>query len=426
MARALTPKDAHALITAMYRQATGQDNISVVDTSSFISAGELILQTGMENVFNAINIVLGRLIVASRPYRGKFRGFTAENSDIYTSRLRKVSFYSTGAEPAGNFNTDLFTNFSDGFTAGENEASGTAQSTKSQWEQHPPIPLEMNFGGMSVWQDCITMYEDAVKYAFRGEEEFNRFVAGYLQEHANDIESQKEAWNRAAILNKIASTYDYNNSYQVINLTATYNDKFGTSYTSEQLRTDYLAEFLKFFVAEFKKTSEFLTDRSSLYHQPMTKTINDVDYSILRHTPYNRQRVWLYSPLYTEAEAMVLPEIFRPGYLDLETQFEPVTYWQSVIDRAGINVTPAMIELDDSSPTYGTQIAGDPVEIPYVVGVIMDEDALMTSFNLERVDTTTLEARKHYRNTWLSIAKNVCDDPTENCVIFIMADVTDG
>ena len=52
----------------------------------------------------------------------------------------------------------------------------------------------------------------------------------------------------------------------------------------------------------------------------------------------------------------------------------------------------------------------------------MDEDALMTNFQLERADTTPLEARKHYRNTWNTFMKNIIDDPSENAVIFIMAD----
>ena len=426
MARTLTPVDAYQLINALVVQATGQDSMQATDLSSFISAGELILSTGMENVFNAINIVLGRLIIASRPYKGRLNMMTAENSDIYTSRLRKVSFYADGADPAGNFNTDLFTNFAQGFTAGENVSGGSAQSTKSQWEQHHPIPLEMNFGGASVWQDCITLTEDAVKYAFRGPDEFNRFVAGYLQEHANDIESQKEAWNRAGLLNKIAGTFNYANSNQLINLTAAYNSRFnqgGTPYTTAELTSTYLSEFLKFFVSTFKLASEFLTQRTALYNNaPVYTDANSIDHYILRHTPYRDQRVYLYSPLFTEAEAWVMPEIFRPGYLDINTQYEPVTYWQSLDNRAGISVTPAITDLDSTSPTYGTQIQGSAVSEDMIVGVIMDRDALMTSFDLQRVDTTALEARKHYRNTWLSMAKNICDDPTEQCVVFYMAD----
>lgn len=418
MARTFTPVDAHNLMNLMVKQGTGQQAITVTDASSFVSAGELLLNTGMENVFNTIHIVLSRMIVAARPYSAKLKLIQAENDTAYASRMRKVSFYSKDALESGAFNTDLYTNFALGYTAGDNNNT----STKSQWEQHPPIPLEMNFGGLSTWQDCITMYEDAVKFAFRDENEFARFVSGYITEHGNDIESQKEAWNRLAIINKIASVYSMANETTpriadgVVNLTAAYNQRFGTSYTSAQLRSTYLKEFLAFFVATFKNVSRFMTDRNVNYHWSPAKTVDGVSYSLLRHTPYNRQKVLLYSPLYTEAEALVLPEIFNPDYLDIDTQFEEVTYWQGTSDRAAISVTPAVTD------STGVQVAGSAVSIPYVVGMIFDTDALMTSYNLESVRSTPVEARKGYRNSWLTIAKNICCDATEKAVVFTMED----
>ena len=71
MARALTPQDGYAIMTLLARQATGQANISVVDMNTFCSAGETVLATGKENVFNALSMVVGRTLVASRAYKGK-------------------------------------------------------------------------------------------------------------------------------------------------------------------------------------------------------------------------------------------------------------------------------------------------------------------------------------------------------------------
>lgn len=414
MARIITPQDAHAIMNLLVKEATGQSNVTVVDSSTFVSAGETVLATGMENVINSLNIVLARTIIASRPYKGKFNLMQAENSGIFSNRMRKISYYSKDALPSGALNTDLFTNLKDGFTSGDNNNV----STKSQWEQHQPMTLEMNFGGSSTWQDCITMYEHQLQTAFSSEEDFARFVSGYLTEHANDIESQKEAFNRMALLNKMGSVYTLANEGKsdgsVINLTEAYNTEFGTSYTSIQLRTTYLKDFLAFFVSTFKNVSSFMTERSVKYHWSVEKD----GYSIMRHTPYDRQRVYLYSPLFVKAESLVLPEIFRPEYLDINTQYQEVTFWQGIEDRSAIYIKPSVIDT-----TTGTQRTSAPnVSIPYVVGMICDADALMTDFILERADTTPLEARKHYRNTWLTIQKNAIDDPTENCVLFTMED----
>lgn len=269
MARTLTVKDAHVIMNLLVKQATGQSNLTVTDTSSFISAGETVLATGMENVINSLNIVLGRTLVAERPYNAKLALMDAENTGVYSSRMRKISFYAKNALASGEFNTDLFTNLKEGYTNGQNkDTDGDAQSTKSQWEQHQPVPLEMNFGGSSTWQDCITTYETQLQAAFRSEADFAAFVAGYMTEHANDIESQREAWNRMILLNKIAGIYDMSADMpgSVINLTEEYNNFYNTNYTSAELRSEQLSSFLAFMAATIKEVSQFMTERSAKYH----------------------------------------------------------------------------------------------------------------------------------------------------------------
>lgn len=422
MARTLTPKDGYALMTQVVRQATGQDTFTAVDASTFVSAGETVLATGMENTFNAINIVLSRLVVAVRPYKGKFLTVQAADSGVYSNRFRKVSFYSKDALPSGYFNTDLFTNLADGYTSGDNGGA----STKSQFEQHQAMPLEMNYAGSTTWQDCITEYENQVKVAFTNVDEWNRFVAGYLQEHANDIESQKESFNRLAVLTKMATIYDnaVNNSIapeSAVNLTAAFNAYFnpGTPYTTADLLSTYLKEFTEFAVATIKEYSERLTDRSARFHDPMQKTVGGVNYHILRHTPKADQRLILYGPLMKKVEALVMPEIFGPNYLDLDENYEMVNYWQANdgSNDMGINVKSAVYD-----HVTGTQIAGNTVQLDTVVGILFDRDSLLTDFQLEVAHTSPLEARKGYRNTWLTFEKNIILDQSENAILFYMKD----
>ena len=425
MARSLTPRDCHALMNLLVKEATGQDaTIQAVDSSTFVSAGELVLSTGVDNVLNSLSLVLGRTFMAVRPYKAKLAIINALNTEMYTNRMRKISFYSRESQASGDFNTQLYTNLAAGYDNGENglNASELPNSTKSMWVQNPAVPLEVNFAGSSTWEDSTTIYEYQLKNIFRSEEEFAQFVAGIMTEKGNDIESQKEAFNRMTILNHIAGVYDLDTASangRVVNLTKAYNDRFGTNYTSAQLRSTYLKSFLEFFVATFKLQSRYMTYRSAKYHWSPAKTVGGVSYKLLRHTPYDRQRVMLYEPLFTEAEAMVLPEIFRPNYLDINTQYEGVDYWQNVNDPSAIDVVPA---IPDTST--GVQTAGTEVELPYVVGMIFDADAIMIDYQLDTAATTPLEARKHFRNMWWSFAKNAINDFTENCIIFIMADPT--
>lgn len=430
MARTLTPRDCHVLMNLLVKEATGQDaEIQVVDSSTFVSAGEQVLATGTENVLNSLSLVLGRTFMAVRPYKAKLAIINALNTDMYTNRIRKISFYSREAQASGDFNTQLFTNLAKDFDNGENgvdAVTGDPVSTKSMWVQNPAVPLEMNFGGQSVWEDSTTVYEYQLKTAFRSEDEFAQFVAGIMTEKGNDIESQKEAFNRMTILNHIAGVYDLDTAAgaangRVVNLTAAFNARFGTAYTSAQLRSTYLKDFLAFFVATFKEQSRLMTYRSAKYHWSPAKTVGGQSYVLLRHTPYDRQRVMLYQPLFTEAEAMVLPEIFRPEYLDINTQYEGVDYWQNFNAGAAVDVVPAIPNTAGTAQTVGAE-----VELDYVVGMIYDADAIMIDYQLEAASTTPLEARKHYRNMWWSFSKNAINDFTENCVIFIMADPSEN
>ena len=422
MARQLTPRDAHALMNELVKQATGQKNIAVVDSSTFASAGEMVLATGTENVLNSLGIVLGRTFMAVRPWKAPLRLINAINTGAYTSRMRKISFYAKEAQASGDYNTQLFTNLAMGFDNGENpNGGGTPQSTKSHWEQNQPVPLEMNFGGSSTWEDSITVYDTQLKIAFRNEEEFLRFVSGYMTEKGNDIESQKEAFNRMTLLNHMAGVYDLTTyGATVIDLTSAFNTKYGTSYTRSDLLTTYFSEFLAFFVSEFKGVSDKMLNRSKKYHWSPAKTVNGVSYTLLRHTPKDRQKAILYKPFFRDTEAQVMPQIFNPEYLKVEN-YEGVEFWQAESAGAAINVTPAIPDADSTSPTYGTQIAGANVSLDYVIGAIFDEDALMVDYQLDASETTVKEARKRYRNIWWTFSKNAINDFTENFVLFIMS-----
>ena len=115
-----------------------------------------------------------------------------------------------------------------------------------------------------------------------------------------------------------------------------------------------------------------------------------------------------------------MPEIFRPEYLNMEKQFERVEYWQSNdsdANRSAINFNSAYLDSSD-----GTQKATGAVDESYIVGVLADEDAMMTDFQLERALTSPLEARKGYRSNWLTFAKNSIIDQSENLIVFIMKD----
>ena len=421
MARTLTTKDAYAIINLMVKEATGGDaTIQAVDPSSFVSVGETLLASGVENTLNALSLVLGRTFVAVRPYNAKFRTLNAINSGLYANRIRKISFYSRGAMPTGASNTDLYTNDAPAYDNGTNSGA----STPSMWIQNPPIPLELNFGGSSEWQTSTTVYEKQLQVAFRSPEDFVRFVDGIMVEKANDIESMKEAFNRMTMLNAMAGVYDLSASMEgsAINLTSEFNNFYGTSYSTSQLLSSYLVEFTEFFISIVKTVSNRMTNRSLKYHWSPTKTINGITYDLLRHTPKDRQKLVMLSDYWIRSEALIKPQVFNDEFISFGN-FEAVDFWQNEMEPAKISITPAIPDVSD--PTE--QTVGTAVTLDTVLGFMFDEDSMMVDYQFDDASTTPKEARKHYRNIWWTIRKNAIVDFTENMILFYMADpVTPG
>lgn len=419
MARVFTPQDAAALLAATVREATGQElTLQAINTSNWVSIGEQLLTTGKENVLNALSTVIFRELIAVRPYSGKFLTFRSRNNSLFQQRLRKISFYAKDPKNAGNFNTNLFDNFAAGYTNGQNlDANGVPQSTKSMWEQDPPLVAEMFYGGSSVWEDSYQIFEDQLDVAFRSPEDLANFANGYITEKMNDIVSQEEAFSRICLLNYIAGVIDQSTVMpgSAKNMVTEYNNYFGTSKTATDLLTTDLQSFTEFFIATVKTDVRRLENRSALYHDARKQTINGIDYSILRHTPKDRQRAIFYADFWTKVEAMVKPQIFNDQYLKIDN-FEAVDFWQNENDPAAIDVTPAIFDQVNK-----VQIAGNQVQQSYILGSIHDEDALWVDFQMKSASSTPLEARKRYRNVWYAMAQNPCIDFTEKGIVYYLA-----
>ena len=402
------PKDAYSIMNQLTKQISGQSSVTVTDTSSFVSAGTSVLEAGYENVMNALSVLISRTIVASRPYDGKFKLVNAESS-AFDNRARKISFYSKFAQASGAFNTDLYTNLA----AGNDDESGAG----SQWEQNPAIPVEKYFFNSNTYDVSQSETVEQLKIAFQNEESFINFLNGARQEIMNDIEQQKEAKARAVVLDRIAGTKLLVDKGELgsecaVNLTAEFNTEHGTSYTTQQLLEAHTVEFLEFFLARIKNDSDMLTNRTALFHDPMTKQISGVDYKVLRHTPKKMQKLIYNSRLFNQIN-LHLAEIFHPEMLYLPNG-EGVQYWQGVSDPYKVDIKPALPENATSSE----------VEMDVVIGMLFDYDALITNIRFESMNATPLNARHLYRVNWWHFLFSNWNDYSENAIVYYMSDTS--
>ena len=408
-------KDAYAVMNALARQATAQSDISVVDHQSFIDAGTRTLATGTENVLNSIARTIAKVVIQNRAYKGKF-GLISPSENKFNARKATISYYAEDNEPTGAFNTDLHTNMADGYDNGVNGGA----SLGTMWEQKLPKVLERFFLSEAAWDKHYTIPEVQLQNAFNDEGTFIAFMNGRLIEIENDIESTMESRNRAIVADRIAGTYLQATSATptlgaecAVDLIKYFNDEAGTTYTRDEILQEHLTEFMEMFVAKIKIDSDRLEERSKLYHNPYTVTEKGVDYSILRFTPKDKQKLMLFSEFITKAKTRVMPEIFNTEYLSLDN-YEGITYWQSSKpgDRMKIACKPALPDGAESSN----------VELDYVVGILFDEDAMMTNNQFEGAYTTPLEARKMYRNVWYHWKFGAIQDYSFNQIIYYLGE----
>ena len=432
MARRLNATDAYLIMTNLVKQATGEEvELQTNDLSAYIAAGEKVMSTGFENTLEALSIVLGRTIIAVRPYKARGSIIRQDNLDLYKTRMRKISYYSDKPLPTGAWNTDIFPkNLGRGRSNGQGEQeSGEYKATKSQWEQHPVIPVEMNFSGFSTWDDAITIYKKQLRIAMRDPQEMVNYLNGQMISKTNDIETEKEAFDTLNLTGYMMALFAANkvlNNGMAVNLTAEFNNYYGTTYTSQQLRTTYLKQFTGFYVAFVKTMVEDFARLTAKRHWTIPKTFDDnTVHGVLRTTPRDRIKMAMYDPFWKKVEATVFPEIFNDQYLTFDN-FESFTYWQT--DAPGLQAKlSGYTSLPDITGTHsGAQYKSDKVEIDYVLGVIFDEDACVTNHALDDADATPMEARKKYYNLWWNFVKNATVDISEQGVLLYMADNANG
>lgn len=403
MANTLTPTDVYGIVNAMASEMYGQNNtLTAFNTSTFSTVGEAMLRTGYENTVSALSVVIGKTIVAARPYRGKFR-IIMKVPQEFGLITRKISFYSGALEESTDFNTNL------------NATQIVDGASIDPWTITKTYPLEINFVGLKVTQKNYTVFRYQLKQAFQSEAQFGSFVAGLLIQIANDLEVDMDAENRLQVINAIGATYNVGTTRQKVDLVAAYNAFYGTSKTTADLLGTDFDSFMKFFVMRLKGDMELMSEYNSLFHIYPAKNDDGGNALVLnRHTPPEARRLLLYMPRIRQAEATVFPSLFDSSYLRLEN-FEGVEYWQNPNVPEAVSVTPNQLDV-----VTGQSVNGNAVALDHVLGVLFDRDALVTSVHVEDVLTSPVNNKGSYYNVTYHYGKDYQLDQTENMVIYYL------
>lgn len=376
------------VLNEIVNQATGNKTISAISTGDFTSVATTALGIGTDALLNAISQVLSRTIFSIRPYTRKFKGLYQDNM-VFGNHVRKLNI----ADSA--WDKDERYDLADG------------QSADDQAVKMPKV-LQTNFYGQNVYQRQITLFRDQLNVALQNEQEFQRFVTMVMTNASDLIEQAHEATARMTLANFIGGKVK-GDTDNVIHLVTKYNDVAGTSLTTDTVKQpENFVPFMKWVTGYIKTVSDWMTERTQKFH------INVTGKEISRHTPYNKQKLYLYSEELNNIDATVMSSIFNDSYLKM-ADHEKVGFWQSIDSPDGIHVKAVYTDTSGNA-----QKDSEGTATSNIFGVLFDEEAVGITTYGEWSAPSPFNARGGYSNIFWHFNDRYYNDFTENGVVFLL------
>ena len=387
----LSIEDARALLNDLHTQVTGVVGIQPTNTADFISMAQATLAAGTDRVWNEMQIQLARTVFSVRPYNRKFGGLLADDLR-WGGIIQKVSYIDSNLS--------------------QNEAVYHPVDGVSvdQWIQKKGDILVTRFTGSDAYQDWITIYDSALRDAFLSEAQLGQFYAAKMTELSNKWEQYIEELNRTALGNFIAAKIAGESTYPdgVVHLLTEFNAQTGLSLTAQSVYDPAnVRGFFQWVRARVNTLSRLMTNRSVKYQ------FNVNGKTPSRHTPLENQKIYMLSSALDIIDTMVNTNSYHDeplAYADVEG----VDFWQAIDNPDELSLTPVTID------AQGLAVTGTAVTQSNLFGVIFDEDAIVTNVKERRLESTQLNPRGLYRNTWLTANSQYCNDLTEKGIVLLL------
>lgn len=396
----MTVFQAGTILQSLVKQATGQVTIAASTPGEFVSVAQTALKTGYDPILNAMSQMWGRTIFSIRPYSRKFSGLEM-SMERWGNAVRKLSIADKPIEDDARFTWPV------GYDANQVPPLGDGKSVDMYALNKPDI-LQVNFYGQAVYENSYTIFKDQLDVAFTNAEEFMRFNSLVTGNRTDKLEQYRENIARGILANYIGSLLAEKQTTRIVHLLSEYNTETGLKLTAQNVyQPENFAGFMQWAYARIATISRMMTERSEMYQT----VINEKH--VMRHTPANKQKVYLYAKAMDQFDAMVKSNTFHDNYLKF-TDYEGVNFWQSIETPDSISVTPVYTN------TTGTATTGEAVEQAGIFGVIFDEEALGYAQVNNWAAVTPFNAKGGYWNTYDHANFRAIMDMSEKGVLLLL------
>ena len=397
----LTFEQCSTVLNSLVQQATGR--ASVISTEAdFISVAQTALSLGKDVIMNSLSNVLARTVFAIRPYSASMKGLE-KSLPQWGAYMRKFNIV------ASDWKDDDGYKYPVTYDATETDNPLGNGLSVDPWIINKREFVQTNFLGQSVFEDHYTIFEDQLETAFRNSEEFGQFISMITTDMSNKIELAKENLSRGLVSNFIGGLIAENNGSRVVHLLTEYNTATGGEYTATTIMLPAnFAPFMKWVYARIAGIASLFKEMSVRYQT----TLNSKP--VPRHTPYNKQKMYMLGQDRYQIDARVLADTFHDNYLKY-ADVETINFWQGIETPDKIIVKPTYTNTSGEVTT-----AGSAVTQTGVFALLFDEDAMGWSMVHKRVLPTPVNPRGLYRNMWYHMRLRCFSDNTEKGVVFLL------
>lgn len=378
----------YSLMNTVAAEMWGVDAITVKDTSSFYSMGELVAdmaEVGRDKFLGVIADKVGRTVYRNLDATVDFPGLMVEAYQ-FGAMLEKIDVQPFEAVESNWVNV------------------GEESFTPSLYNINKPNVTAKYFKDSATFQFNVTIPDKLFASAFRSEGEMDRLISYIMNSFETSMTLYISYLNRTVVNAAIAEKMEGGNN--IINLVDLYNTVYDLD-ESDALTAETAIispDFLRFAGKTIRDYIKYMEEPSVLYN----------DGGMVRATARDNMHVLLATAFVSAYETNFQSDSFNREMVDL-----PYFYEYKFLSGPS-NDTP---DAENTTTIKVKTKSGATVEASYIIGVIADRQTIFTGY-FDRFSAADRNNRDRYTNYTIGNTQQSCIDLSENMCVFVLEDPT--
>lgn len=377
-------KQVYEFVNSVTAQTKGLENVTVVDAQGLVALGKQVLSSdeNVENFFGAMYDKTARMIVSVRPYSGRVKALMMDTF-TFGAVLQKIYIDPMEAKESPQW------------------------SVEDNVEVTPVFIVKANvrqkiFSGITTWEFDTAIPDVQIKSAFTDAQQMAVFIDAIYVSLENSMNLALEALANTTYCTMIANRLieakvNNNEANVVVDLLAEYKTETGdNAMTAQKARTS--PDFYKFAGRRIKEYIKYMKE--------MSVTFNTEGYA--RHTPSDMLRVTMVEDFISAFDTYLQADTFHNDITALPN-YNEVPFWQGS-GKKWKDTRKVAIKCD-----------GYQVEQDGIVCMLADIEAMGMTIDNQRMKSA-YDSRHEVTAVYNKADKGYFVDPSENAVVFILAD----